>query len=191
MAISTSNILEVLASYGVSPIEDDPGDIDFPEVGEIREGETVYLCGTTCRRTPVVSTNERRSRLGHFQQGIGGSFNQALRLPASDGRKRLAHQTEETRGPDDHLTGQPPRPLAWCSEACTRSPRGLSNIAHSRIPRRKARLYACTCFYLLTGLSGRVTPCGGRPGGQFVAYLINVSLESSLILAMSPQTVFI
>ena len=42
MAISTSNILDVLANYDIRPHEDDPGDLDFPEVGQIGEGETVY-----------------------------------------------------------------------------------------------------------------------------------------------------
>ena len=42
MAISTSKILDVLASYDIRPNEGDLGDLDLPEVGQVGEGETVY-----------------------------------------------------------------------------------------------------------------------------------------------------
>ena len=42
MALSTSNILDVLADYDIRPNEGDLGDLDFPEVGQIGGGETVY-----------------------------------------------------------------------------------------------------------------------------------------------------
>ena len=43
MTISTQDILNVLAYYDIQPTEDSPEDEDFPELGEIVEGEFVYL----------------------------------------------------------------------------------------------------------------------------------------------------
>jgi hypothetical protein len=42
MAVSTSEILDVLRARGILPLEDDWPELDLPGVGEIEEGETVY-----------------------------------------------------------------------------------------------------------------------------------------------------
>ena len=47
MAIATSRILDVLAAHNIRPIEDHPGDLDFPEIGTVGEGETVYSTSMT------------------------------------------------------------------------------------------------------------------------------------------------
>ncbi len=42
MAFSISTTLDILASYGIHPLEDDAGDIDLPGIGIIDDDETVY-----------------------------------------------------------------------------------------------------------------------------------------------------
>ena len=66
MAIATSNILDVLAAHNIRPIEDDPGDVDFPGIGKLDENETVYSTSTM----EVLGLGEER------EHGIG--------IPATD-----------------------------------------------------------------------------------------------------------
>lgn len=42
MAFPTSNVLDVLEAHDIRPVEDNPDDTDFPGVGELEDGETVY-----------------------------------------------------------------------------------------------------------------------------------------------------
>lgn len=71
MAIATSSILDVLAAHNIRPIEDDPADLDFPEIGEVDEEETVYstsmieVLGLGAERgyaTDILATDDPRLR---------------------------------------------------------------------------------------------------------------------------------
>tara|TARA_B100000780_G_scaffold278773_1_gene253598 strand:+ start:205 stop:429 length:225 start_codon:yes stop_codon:yes gene_type:complete len=42
MTVSSNQILEVLSSYDIRPMEDNFSEIDLPEIGEVNENEGIY-----------------------------------------------------------------------------------------------------------------------------------------------------
>ncbi len=94
MPISVSSILDVLGAHDIRPLEDEREDIEFPGIGQIEEGETVYSTSITevfgadgdeaLHRPDILDTDDPRLRECWEEIGrIIDDPSEAIRRPAA------------------------------------------------------------------------------------------------------------
>ena len=111
MTVSSNQILEVLSSYDIRPMEDNFSEIDLPGIGEIEDGEGIY----------TTSLKEIFSNNGDIQSSDWPKSDDPRLKEWEVELDEIIESSSKGDWPDDGLlgrvfaqpTGQPEHPCAW------------------------------------------------------------------------------